>query len=101
MDIFYESKDFDSLSLLFDERLDFEGPFFKCNSAAEYIGSLKASPPVGVGYEMVEEFSSSNSVCYIYRFKKNDKSTLMVQIFWFKGGLINKIRLVFNPEEIT
>ncbi len=101
MEVFYESKDFDSLVPLFDEELEFEGPFIKCHSAKEYIESLKASPPIGVSYEMLEEFTNQNSVCFIYRFSKNGESTLMAQTFWFKRGRINKVRLVFNPEAIT
>ncbi|WP_444916350.1 hypothetical protein [Microbulbifer sp. JMSA003] len=101
MEIFYESKDFDSLDLILDEKLDFEGPLFKCKSAKEYIESLKASPPVDVSYEMVEEFHNPNSTCYMYRFTKNCRNTLMAQTFHYKVGRISKIRLVFNPEEIS
>ncbi|WP_444935231.1 hypothetical protein ACJJIW_11605 [Microbulbifer sp. JMSA004] len=101
MDIFFETKDFDSLDLILDENLDFDGPLFKCKSAKEYIESLKASPPVNVSYEMVEEFRNPNSICYIYKFTKNCRSTLIVQTFHFNVGRISKIRLIFNPEEIS
>ncbi|MCG7945380.1 MAG: hypothetical protein N0C84_03450 [Candidatus Thiodiazotropha taylori] len=101
MEIFFESKEFDSLRSIFSENLDFEGPLFKSNSAAEYIASLKSSPPVDVGYEMLAEFNTDTSVCLIYRFIKNGKSTLMAQTFWFVSGRINKIRLIFNPQELA
>ncbi len=99
--IFCESKEFDSLGALFDEHLDFQGPFYKFSSAFDYIDALKASPPVDVSYEIVEEFGNENSVCIIYKFSKRSKSTLMAQTFWFSSGRINKIRLIFNPKEIT
>ncbi|MCG7868667.1 MAG: hypothetical protein AB2733_13400 [Candidatus Thiodiazotropha taylori] len=101
MEVFFESKEFDSLRSIFSENLDFEGPLFKCSSASEYIASLKSSPPVDVGYEMVADFNNDTSVCLIYRFIKNGKSTLMAQTFWFVSGRINKIRLIFNPQELA
>ena len=101
LEIFFESKDFDSLARLFDKNLDFKGPFYEFGSAHDYIESLKSSPPIDVSYKIVEEFSSQNSVCIIYNFTKNGKSTLMSQTFWFADGRIKKIRLIFNPEEIT
>ena len=45
MEIFYSGEDLDRLYEILAEDLIFEGPYYKFNSAKDYIDSLISSPP--------------------------------------------------------
>ncbi|WP_281559826.1 hypothetical protein [Thalassomonas sp. RHCl1] len=101
LDVFFKTQEFDSLYEIFDEELDFKGPFLQSYSAKAYIESLKAAPWESCEYEIREEYENSNSACITYLFRKGRKCTLMSQQFWGTNGKINKVRLIFNAADIT
>jgi hypothetical protein len=101
MEIFYQTKDFDSLRSIFNDNLDFKGPLYRYDSAEAYITSLKESPPEDCQFEILEAYENRDSVCYFYNFIKGEKKILMAQTFWIAGDQIRKIRLVFNVSEIA
>jgi len=100
MKIFFDSKNFEELKSIFSENLDFKGPLFQSYSAQEYIDSLLASPPVDSEYQIIQAYEDSQSACLVYKFFKENRETLMSQVFWVANGRIEKIRLVFNPQDI-
>jgi len=99
--VFFETQEFDLLYNLFAEQLDFKGPFFQSETAKEYIESLKSSHWEKCRCAILEEYEDSDSACLIYLFQKGEKSTIMAQQFWCTKNTIHKIRLIFNPIEIS
>ena len=100
MDIFYRGGDLDNLYQIFASDLVFEGPLYKFDNATAYINSLKASPPDGCNYEIIDEFITEQSVCLIYNFIKGNKRTPMAQTFLIDSNLIKEIRLIFDTQAI-
>ncbi|PVV13012.1 MAG: hypothetical protein B6D77_04825 [gamma proteobacterium symbiont of Ctena orbiculata] len=101
LNIFFITHDFESLDTIFDQELDFSGPFFESKNLKVYMDSLVNDPPDNCQYELVEEYDNGESACLVYHFTKAKKSTLMSQLFWSDGGKIIKIRLIFDPTKIT
>ncbi len=96
MDIFYSGGDFDGLAEIFSVDLQFEGPFFRFDSAADYINNLKSDPPVGCEYRLIRVFESTGSVNLIYEFIKGEFRTPMSQLFEFENDRITRILLIFD-----
>lgn len=99
MDCFYGDAPLEGIKKLLADELDFEGPLFKYQSADEYYQSLQASPPVGVTYELINEFENGSAACLVYRFLKPGIDTVMAQYFEVENGKISKIRLVFDAAK--
>ncbi len=98
MDIFYSGGDFDELAEIFSVDLEFEGPFSRFDSAADYINSLKSDPSVGCEYSLIRVFESTGSVNLIYEFIKVEIRTPMSQLFEFEDGRIVRILLIFDTS---
>jgi hypothetical protein len=96
MDIFYSGGDLDELEEIFSVDLEFEGPFSRFDSAADYINSLKSDPPVGCEYRLIRVFESTGSVNLIYEFIKGEFRTPMSQLFEFENDRITRILLIFD-----
>lgn len=96
MDVVFGGKDIERLSNLLADQFSFQGPFFKFDSAVDYINSLKADPPKDFGYTMISTFEDEASACLVYRFSKPGVDTPMVQLFKINNGKISKILLVFD-----
>lgn len=96
LDTVFSGQDPEALNPLFDRDLLFEGPFYRFNSAHEYIDALKKDPPVGFEYDLINAYESGETVCLIYQFSKPGISVPMAQTFDFEGGKISKIRLIFD-----
>ena len=98
MDIFYSGGDFNELAEIFSVDLQFEGPFSRFDSAADYINSLKSDSPVGCEYRLIRVFESTGSVNLIYEFIKGEICTPMSQLLEFEDGRIVRILLVFDTS---
>ena len=96
IDIVFGKEDIDRLTNLLADQFSFQGPFFKFDSAADYINSLKADPPEGFGYTMISTFEDETSACLVYKFSKPGIDTPMAQLFETDNGKISKILLVFD-----
>lgn len=96
MDILYNGGDLDELAGILWKDLKFEGPFYRFDSAVDYINSLKSDPPVDFEYRLIRVFESAGSVNLIYEFIKGNICTPMSQLFEFESGKIYRILLIFD-----
>ncbi|MCG8436220.1 MAG: hypothetical protein MJA83_19550 [Gammaproteobacteria bacterium] len=101
MKIFYAGREIESLGAILDKDLVFEGPFYKFNSADEYLRSLQLDPPKNMKYEILHAFEKDSSVCLIYRFSKAEVSTYMAQLFETNLGKIKRIILIFDSAAFS
>lgn len=99
MDILFASGVLDKLAGIFSEKLVFEGPFHRFDSASSYISSLKADPPIGFDYKLIRVFEAVDSVNLVYDFIKGDIRTPMSQLFEFEDEKISRILLIFDTAE--
>ena len=99
-DVFFVSHDFDSLAEIFHDDLQFRGPLYSFDSAADYIASLKQDPPVDCRYEKLFECSSEEGINVVYRFIKPGVSLEMSQLFRFRNNRISHILLIFNSSRL-
>ena len=99
MDIFYGEKDPLLLKNIFFFFFIFKGPFFKFNSAKDYIDSLLEAPPKDMSYKIIESFENENSACLIYSFTKGNVKSKMSQLFKVKDEKISEIILIFNTKD--
>ena len=96
MEVFYSGRDAEELRPILADDLVFEGPFLRCESADDYIDSLRGDSREGLSYEVLWEFESGASACLVYRFAKPGVETVMAQVFETLRGRIARITLVFD-----
>lgn len=87
-----------SMQELLADDLVFQGPFYEFTSAKDYLESLRADPPIGAEYKLVNVYENDHSVCFIYLFLKPGVETLMAQTFEVEKGKICKINLIFDAQ---
>jgi len=96
METFYNRSDIDALAGILHPQLQFLGTQHRFDNAADYIDSLRQSPPVGMRYKIIESYEKDNMVCLIYRCSKEGIHTCMSQSFIVENGLISHIRLIYD-----
>lgn len=96
LDIFYGGRPLDELYEILAPKLRFEGPLATFDSAEAYIDALKADPPAGMRYQLIQSFKKGNSVNLIYDFEKGSIKTRMSQLFVVEGDKISRIQLIFD-----
>lgn len=101
MEIFFSGGDIEELSQILAKDLVFEGPFYRFNSAKDYLESLRKDPPEGMEYDLLKSFENKSGACLIYRFFKQDISIPMAQIFETKDDRISKIVLIFDARAFS
>ena len=98
MEAFYGLAPLKQMEVLLADDLEFDGPFYKSDTAKEYLSTLRENPPVDVHFDLEESFENSTSVCFIYRYSKPGVETRMAQTFKITNGKISRIRLVFDTN---
>ncbi|MEW8506086.1 MAG: hypothetical protein AB2598_05240 [Candidatus Thiodiazotropha sp.] len=101
MSCFFGEEPIENMRELLAHDLEFYGPFYEFGSADAYLESLRENPPEEMSYEILKEYSDSNSCCLIYRFKKEDLETVMSQTFEARDNKISKILLIFDTSKFT
>lgn len=96
MEIFYSGQELERLDAIMADDLRFEGPFFRFDSAHDYISSLLSDPPVGCEYRLLYSFEEGPMVNLIYEFSKPNIHTTMSQLFEVQDGKITFVRLIFD-----
>ena len=96
MDIFYSGRELERLYAIMADGLRFEGPFFRFDSAHDYVASLLSDPPVGCEYQLLHAFEKGPLVNLIYEFSKPNIRTTMSQLFEVRDGKITSVRLIFD-----
>ncbi|GJM27704.1 MAG: hypothetical protein DHS20C17_03390 [Cyclobacteriaceae bacterium] len=96
MDCVFNTGDLETLRKILSDDLKFSGPFFKFNSAEDYVNSLRNDPPDGFEYEIKKRYADNSSTCLCYQFSKPGVSTSMAQIFETSNGKISSILLIFD-----
>ena len=56
----------DSLEELLSSDLRFQGPLFRSDCRASYLGSLYRDPPPPAAYKILRVFASPDGVCVLY-----------------------------------
>jgi len=90
----------EKLSSVLAEDFRFEGPFYSCSSAAEYLSMLKSDPPEKSTFAIQSIFQNNNQVCIIYRFQKRTVDTQMAQVFTVEGGKVSATTLIFDGRKL-
>lgn len=93
----FAAGDVDALGGLLHEALDVRGPFFAGDTAAAYLGALRADPPEPAVIDVLALFETPSEVCVVYTYRKRAATAEMAQWFVFEAGQIRKIRLFFDP----
>ncbi|MBL1213698.1 MAG: hypothetical protein D8M61_10165 [Ignavibacteriae bacterium] len=96
LNIFFQTQNFDELRKILHQNLEFIGPYYKFNSAEDYINSLKENPPYDCSYDIISSTWNESSANVIYTFRKPGVETLMSQFFKIKNSKIIKIILIFD-----
>ncbi|MDH5178952.1 MAG: nuclear transport factor 2 family protein [Gammaproteobacteria bacterium] len=98
LDCFYGKRPLMEMADLLADGLVFEGPLYQFDSKQAYLDSLRADPPVGLDYRILDEFVREDVVCIIYQFIKPGMTTTMAQTFSVVDDKITAIRLVFDSR---
>ena len=98
MAAFYGEEPLESMATLLADNLHFEGPYYKFETANDYLASLQQDPPKNVGYTIINEYENKNSACLIYLFKKPGIEAVMAQYFEVAENKISKIGLIFDTN---
>ena len=101
MDNLFSGKNPEILGQYLAEDFHFEGPFFQCGSATDYVRALQADPPRDWSYHLLHAFEKGPIVCLIYRFSKPGLSVPMVQVFETRRGRICRSQLIFDTGAFT
>ena len=96
MEIFYSGRELERLYAIMADELRFEGPFFRFDSAHEYVSSLLSDPPVACEYRLLHAFEKGPMVNLIYEFSKPNVRTIMSQLFEVRKGKITSVLLIFD-----
>lgn len=100
MEAFYAA-DLAGLRAILRDDLQFDGPFFRFNTAAAYLDSLAAAPPVEMSYEITRSYEDETSACLVYRLTKPGVETMLAQVFEVEEGKIRRIRLIFDSAAFS
>ena len=92
----FKTGDFDELKTILSDDLQFSGPFFKFNSADQYVNSLRNDSPEDFEYDIIKSYTDNSSACLVYKFSKPGISTCMAQTFETMDGKISRIQLIFD-----
>lgn len=98
MDIFYTTGDIKSLRNILTDDCKFIGPYYKFDTAKDYINSLLEDQPINLSYKVLKSFEDDLSACIIYEFIKPGISVLMAQLFEIEGNKIKSIKLIFDSK---
>jgi len=101
MQILFSGNDPNLLKDILTDDCKFVGPFYKFNSAQDYIDSLIKDPPINFKCKIVKSFEDDNSACLIYKFTKPGISTTMTQLFEVSGNKISSIQLIFDTKPFS
>jgi len=81
------------------EDLKFTGPFYKFNTAEDYIESLKENMPVdATSYEILQEYENENTCCLVYQSRTQGVDEIMAQLFEVNENKITRIRLIVDAS---
>ena len=101
MEIFFSGENLRELSQLLANDFSFSGPFYKFESAEDYIKSLQSDRPEGFEYQIIRSFESKSSACLFYQFRKRGVCTPMAQMFEVSNGKISKVLPIFDTGTFT
>jgi len=98
---FFGHKPLEKMKSILAEDLIFTGPFYKYNTAEDYIESLKENMPTEeLSYEILQEYEHENSCCIVYQSKKQGDDETMAQLFEVNENKITRIRLILNASKL-
>lgn len=98
---FFGEKPIDEMRSILIEDLKFTGPFYKFESAEEYIQLLKENMLADdVSYEILRKLERDNSCCIVYRSLSQGKDEIMAQLFETYDNKITKIRLILDATNL-
>lgn len=101
MDIFFSGRDLDRLYDILADDVKFSGPFYKFESARDYIESVQLDPPAECQYTLVQVFENGPFVNVIYEFSKPLVCAHMSQLFEVRNDKITQMLLIFDTGRFT
>ncbi len=97
---FFGEKPVEEMRSILMEDLIFTGPFYKYNTAEDYIQSLKENMPVDdVSYEILQEYENESSCCLVYQSSNQGADETMAQLFEVNENKIKRIRLILDASK--
>jgi hypothetical protein len=97
---FFGEKPLEDMRSILNEDLKFTGPFYKYNTADDYIQSLKENMPIdAVSYRILQEFENENTCCIAYQSNNQGADETMAQLFEVNENKITRIRLLFDASK--
>ncbi len=93
--------DIESLNTLLTEDFQLKGPFYQFNSRHAYLSHLAQDPPQESDFKILKIFEEGNEVGLFYEFSKPQCSTVIAQLYKFRGHQIAEILLIFDSRAFT
>lgn len=97
----FAAGDPDTIKRVLSAGFTFRGPFYSCNTAADYLAMLESDPPDKSSFTITSIFDNDDKVCIIYQFAKTGVTVDMAQVFTFESGKIAKSILIFDGRQFT
>jgi len=89
--------DVDGLVPLLAPDLEFRGPWLACDSAPEYLESLRHDPPQpGCAYDVLAVTEAEDTLTLSWVYRKPCGTVMLTQRFRFRDGRISAIALEFG-----
>jgi hypothetical protein len=93
--------DLESLTHLLTEDFKLTGPFYQFNSRRAYLSHLEQDPPQNSSFNIIKIFADDEAVCLFYEYFKPQGSTIIAQLYKFRGNQIAEILLVFDGSQLS
>lgn len=97
---FFGEKPLEEMRSILAEDVIFTGPFYKYDTAEDYIESLKENMPVDhMSYEILKVLENESSCCLVYKSRNQGIDETMAQLFEVEGNKITRIRLILDASK--
>lgn len=96
---FFGETPLEEMQKILAEDVQFTGPFYKFNTADDYIESLKETMPADViDYEIIQETENNNTCCIVYKSAQDDE--ISAQLFEVNDNKITRIRFLADASRL-
>ena len=97
---YFGEKPVEDMLTVLAKDLKFTGPYYRYDSAEEYVDRLKERMPVDKSYDILKQLERGNTCCLVYRHIREGEEDIMAQLFEINEDKITRIRLVFDASKL-
>lgn len=99
LNAFFGETPLEDIRDILSDDLQFTGPFYKYETADDYLASLKETLPEGVvNYEILKEIEKGNTCCIVY--KPEQDQEISAQLFEVVDNKITRIRFLADASRL-